>query len=490
MMRSMYSGVSGLKNHQIRMDVIGNNIANINTAGYKKSRVVFKDTLYQSMKGATGAVSGSRGGTNPMGVGLGMAVSSIDQIHTATATTVTNRMTDMAIDGNGYFVLKCGQQDYYTRSGNFDFDEEGNLTNVANGYNVQGWMTAGLEDPNSGDWTIDTNANMRSINISGFKTCEAKTSTEMNVTGNLYAGMEIPQVGTPAANIDPTDDMQYPSSTDDTLIVSRDVYDSVGRPVKVNMRFFKTGMDAGPPALTNWACDISLNSTFDQAPGYVSGDFVAVDLSTATQDAPVTGDLGLESGKNLLRIYNLQFDENGKIADPENSPWLSQVQLSIERNDTTPVDGAMALPITFKLDLNQLTQYDSQANGTATQNGYKDGSLIGYNVGTDGVIKGIYSNGESKSLARVALATFENPGGLNQAGGTLFQKSSNSGVEAIAPPGENGKGDIIPNSLEMSNVDLSEEFTDMITTQRGFQANSRIITTSDEMIQELVNLKR
>ncbi|MDD3267779.1 MAG: flagellar hook protein FlgE [Syntrophomonadaceae bacterium] len=490
MMRSMYSGVSGLKNHQVRMDVIGNNIANINTAGYKKSRVVFKDTLYQSMKGATGAVSGSRGGTNPMGIGLGMAVSSVDQIHTAAATTVTNRMTDMAVDGNGYFVLKTGEQDYYTRCGNFDFDEEGMLTNVANGYNVQGWLTAGLEDPDSGDWIIDTNANMRNIDISGFKKCDAKTTTEMTVTGNLYAGMEIPQVGTPAANIDPTDDSQYPSSSDDTLIVSRDVYDSVGRPVTVNMRFFKTGMDAGPPALTNWACDISLDSTFDQATGYTAADFTAVDLTTATEDAPATGDLGLESGQNVIRIYNLQFDEDGKIQDPENSPWLSQVKLTIERNDTTPVDGAMAQTIEFTVDLNEFTQYDSDASGTATQNGYKDGSLISYNVGTDGTIKGIYDNGESKSLARVALATFENPGGLNQVGGTLFQKSSNSGVEVIAPPGESGKGDIIPNSLEMSNVDLSEEFTDMITTQRGFQANSRIITTSDEMIQELVNLKR
>ncbi|MEN6348081.1 MAG: flagellar hook protein FlgE [Syntrophomonas sp.] len=490
MMRSMYSGVSGLKNHQTRMDVIGNNISNVNTAGYKKSRVVFKDSLYQRLKGATGATD-SRGGTNSMGVGLGMAISSIDQIHTAAPTTTTNRLTDMAVDGNGYFVLENGNQLYFTRAGNFDFDENGALTNVSNGYSVQGWITDQSEDPSSGDWTINTNADMQAIDISGFKKCNAKATSTMDVTANLCTDMEIPQFGTPLTNIDPTNSTQYPEADDDTLIVSKEVVDSVGRSVKVYMRFFKTGVTAGPPELTNWACDVSLNSTFEQAAGYdEASDFTAVDLSTATQDTPVTGDLGLESGTNLVRLYNLQFDTDGQIPDPENTPWLSQVQLAIERNDTEPVDGAMANTIDFTLDLNSLTQYASQSNGTAVQNGYQDGSLIGYNVGTDGVIKGLYSNGETKSLARVALATFENPGGMTQVGGTIFQESSNSGARSITPPGESGKGDIVPSSLEMSNVDLAEELTDMIVTERGFQANSRIITTSDEMIQELVNLKR
>ncbi|MDD3023898.1 MAG: flagellar hook-basal body complex protein [Syntrophomonadaceae bacterium] len=186
MMRSMYSGVSGLKNHQTRMDVIGNNIANINTNGYKKSRVVFQDTLYQKMRGATSPVEGGRGGTNPMAVGLGMAISSIDQIHAATATTSTNKLTDMAIDGDGYFVLKNGQQTYFTRAGNFGFDEMGMLTNISNGYNVQGWMADSNQTDAAGDWPISiVPATTETINISGFKACRAQATTESEFAGNL-----------------------------------------------------------------------------------------------------------------------------------------------------------------------------------------------------------------------------------------------------------------------------------------------------------------
>jgi flagellar hook protein FlgE len=142
------------------------------------------------------------------------------------------------------------------------------------------------------------------------------------------------------------------------------------------------------------------------------------------------------------------------------------------------------------MDFSVMTQFAGNSFSEISQNGYPEGSLTGYTVGIDGVIRGSYDNGETRDLARVALANFQNPAGLAQLGGTIFQKSVNSGEARINTPIESGMGKIVPSSLEMSNVDLSEEFTDMITTQRGFQANSRIITTSDEMIQELVNLKR
>src|SRR5665647_1302875 len=138
MLRSMYAGVSGLKNSQTRMDVIGNNIANVNTVGYKKSRVVFKDAFYQAVRGASQPTD-TRGGTNAMSIGLGMTVSSIDQIHTAAPATTTNKMTDMSVDGNGYFVVDNGGTKLYTRAGAFDFDKQGNLVNPSNGYRVQGW---------------------------------------------------------------------------------------------------------------------------------------------------------------------------------------------------------------------------------------------------------------------------------------------------------------------------------------------------------------
>ncbi|MDD3023755.1 MAG: flagellar hook-basal body complex protein, partial [Syntrophomonadaceae bacterium] len=147
--------------------------------------------------------------------------------------------------------------------------------------------------------------------------------------------------------------------------------------------------------------------------------------------------------------------------------------------------------LTYTIDFSALTQFNKDSDGKPSyQDGYAAGVMTGYTVGIDGVIRGAYDNGETRSLARVALANFENPAGMIQVGGTLFQESANSGTADINAPTISGLGSIIPSSLEMSNVDLSEEFTDMIVTQRGFQANSRIITTSDEMIQELVNLKR
>ena len=183
----------------------------------------------------------------------------------------------------------------------------------------------------------------------------------------------------------------------------------------------------------------------------------------------------------MLRVYNLQFNEDGAITSPENAV----LQLSVDRS----AQGAEDLAV--ELDFSALTQYNTQSNARVeTQDGYAMGSLLSYSVGIDGTIQGVYDNGAIMNMARVALANFQNPSGLQQMGGNLFQQSSNSGDPVISGPGSKGMGAILPSSLEMSNVDLSEEFTDMIVTQRGFQANSRVITTSDEMLQELVNLKR
>lgn len=462
MMRSMYSAVSGLRNHQTRMDVIGNNIANVNTVGYKKSRVVFKDALYQTLRGASLATD-ARGGTNPMSIGLGMAISSIDQIHTPAPATATSKATDMAIDGSGYFILSNGGQICYSRAGNFDFDTLGNLVNTSNGYRVQGWVA----DLNG---NIDTIKPTQDIDISAFQTIAPKATENAAFAGNLDSTLGIPQIED--ADIDPSDGTQHPSG-DDSVITSKTVYDSLGNEMTLYYRFFKHEVESGPPPLTNWACDISLDPGFENMEGYDEGtDFEAIDLAAAETPS---------GGTRMLRAYNLQFDENGAIAVPENA----FLQLSIDRS----LEGAEDLVI--DIDFSSLTQYNTQSSAwMATQDGYAMGSLLSYSVGIDGTIQGVYDNGTIMNLARVALANFQNPSGLQQMGGNLFQQSSNSGDPSIGGPGGKGMGAILPSSLEMSNVDLSEEFTDMIVTQRGFQANSRIITTSDEMLQELVNLKR
>lgn len=469
MMRSLYSGVSGLKNHQARMDVIGNNIANVNTAGYKKSRVVFKDTLYQTIRGASRATS-ARGGTNPMGVGLGMTIASIDQIHTPAPTTVTNKLTDMAVDGNGYFMVSNGDEQYYTRSGAFDFDKDGNLVSTSNGYKVQGWTADNAKLDSTGDWAIDTTGGTVPVDISKFKAVSPKATTSMGFTGNLDSDLKVNEYfdATPALTpIDPANDVPANNAT---VVTSKDVYDSLGNKVTVYCRFFKAGTNvaAGSYDKNQWFCDMSLDPNFPKGAGFAS------DFTDPTKPTVRIGDA-------TNGIKNIKFTDAGVI----DTTGVTGVKLTIPRSAYGAND------IDCDIDFSQLTQYNNKSTAWAEkQDGYTQGDLTSYTVGIDGVIKGVYSNGEVKSLARVAVANFQNPAGLLQTGNTMFQVSNNSGDPRIGAPGEQGMGAIIPGSLEMSNVDLSEEFTDMIVTQRGFQANSRIITTSDEMLQELVNLKR
>ena len=289
MMRSMYSGVSGLKAHQTRMDVIGNNIANVNTNGFKKSRVVFADTLYQNMRYGT-TPSDTRGGTNPMGIGLGSSVASVDQIMTSSPTTTTNKLTDMAVTGNGYFIVKNGNEDFYTRAGAFDWDKQYNLTN-SNGYKVQGWMAN--TDPTrataDGDFSIDASGATTGINIADYKEISPKATTNVTITGNLDADYAIPQKpdaapATTTHDIIPTlAAANYPLETDDTKTVIVDAYDSLGRKQQVYCRFFKItpSNDGATPALAtadNWACDLSLNPLFDRGGATLT---TSTDLSAA-----------------------------------------------------------------------------------------------------------------------------------------------------------------------------------------------------------------
>lgn len=451
MMRSMYSGVSGLKNHQTRMDVIGNNIANVNTTGFKKSRVVFKDSLYQSLRGASRATD-ARGGTNPMAVGLGMTISSVDQIHTPAPTTYTNKTTDLAIDGNGYFVVQSGGEIYYSRAGNFDFDEWGYFVNTSNGFRVMGWMA----DQNG---YIDTIRDPQAIDISQFKSVPPHATTLMRFSGNLNSNMAV---NYSIDDSDPDNPVNIPFDPaadspvgGEAVITSKDVYDALGNKHTVYFRFFKayTDVDAGGE-LTDikWYCDISLDPEF-------------------------AGPVGTDIAANTVR-QELEFDLGGYLTGP------TSLNLIIGRSPET-------VDIDIDIDLSKLTQWESKSTAWVEyQDGYTMGTLTAFSIGLDGTILGVYDNGISQNLARVALANFQNPSGLIQVGNSLFQISNNSGDALIGAPGDAGMGGLIPGSLEMSNVDLSEEFTDMIVTQRGFQANSRIITTSDEMLQELVNLKR
>lgn len=436
MMRSMYSAISGLRNHQMKMDVIGNNIANVNTYGFKKGRVIFKDTLYQTMSTGS-APQDNRGGTNQMAVGLGMKVGSIDTICTPGSSQSTGKNTDLCINGNGYFVVKNGDEVFYTRSGAFDFDKSDNFYAVGNGALVLGWMA----DPQKG-WAIDTNSDHLPINISDLRALLAQPSTEMKFSGNLDFSSELSVI-----DPDPTKSIIHP------VITSKDAIDSLGGKHIVSFQFIKTAEAIGS---TTWQYKISYDDT----------DF---------DDTDATG--------------TLKFDSNGKltsITDPDGDPASPSTPINL----TIPLDNGPA-NISLKIDFSGLTQFEGSSTAwVGHRDGYEAGELTNISIDGNGIIKGTYSNEISRDLGQIAMATFQNPAGLTNKGESLYQESSNSGDAKVGLPGQGDGGVLIPCNLEMSNVDLSEEFVDMITTQRGFQASSRIITASDEMLQELVNLKR
>ncbi len=420
MLRSMYSGIGGMKNFQTKLDVIGNNIANVNTYGFKKGRVTFKDIASQTMSGASSAQN-NRGGTNAKQIGLGSAVASIDTIMTNSSLQTTGRLLDLGVDGDGFFVVKNGNQQYYSRAGNFDIDSIGNLVN-SDGMKVQGYglNAAGKIDKSTMiNLTIDKNATILPQQTSNIK-FGGNLSSLVDHTTAIVADKQV--------KLDTT------------------IRDSQGKELAVNITYQKS-------AVNTWQASLSYK-----------------DSTGATQ--------------TVNNFANLVFKNDGS---------LDSALTTVSNVTITPGGGVN--PITFsninkQLDFSALTQ-TSEASSTSVKekDGSASGSLTSFTFGQSGEITGVFSNGQVKSLGQIALATFSNPGGLLKTGGNTFQESNNSGIPNIDVPG-NSRGVVQAGTLEMSNVDLSEEFTDMIVAQRGFQANSRIITTSDQILEELVNLKR
>lgn len=408
MLRSMYSGISGMRNFQTKLDVIGNNIANVNTFGFKKSRVTFKDSMNQMVAGASGA-SEFRGGKNSMQVGLGSALSTIDTIHTGSSLQSTNSAMDLGIDGDGYFVVKQGSQEFYTRAGNLYLDNKGNLVN-ADGLKVQAYKidpTTGKPTNQYGDVSVNVNAVL-----------PATGTAKVTGTGNLSNKTLVGEAG------------KY---TEQMKVIDKD-----GKEHKIDVHFVKTAEDT-------WAVFVNEEPKFK-------------------------ADGTLDGGGQTINFKDGIFDSGDVKLDKFGDGW--------------PADQK---EITF--DFSNLTQNGDATTAALDPDGNLEGMLESFSFGPMGEINAVYSNGKVNNLGVLALAKFSNPGGLTKAGSNLFQASINSGTANIGQPGE-GRGVIAAGTLEMSNVDLSEEFTEMITAQRGFQANTRIITTSDEILQELVNLKR
>lgn len=506
MMRGLYSGVAGLKTHQTKMDVIGNNIANVNTVGFKGSSVNFADTFYQTMSPATGpnAATGAAG-SNAKQIGLGSLVGSITtNITDPGGTSTTNRALDVAINGDAFLIVKSGGAIYFTKSGALNVDAAGVLYCTTNNATVQGW----LADAN-GDIVRD------SVKDLAVMTPD-KTTIEPTATENV----------TLSGNIDKNDkdlEVTVPNATTEGFRMTFTFYDRIGEEYTVQMYLQNTDASGAYGLVVSDVVDsngksifVSENEDADGNKTYENSNATVtlggVEYSVATVDEK-TGKMTLQAGGDAAQIiFNPESGEfsttKEDITRPDNSLYAGK---ALVFDVTNPGDGR---DDTFnhyvndgtneyggvEIDVSYLTQFSSGGKGnTSYTRGDADGNgagnvageMSGISIDNQGMVIGTYTNGEKKVLAQIAVTTFSNPSGLEAVGNSLFAATMNSGLfDGVGEDITSSGGSFTPGALEMSNVDLATEFTNMITTQRGFQANSRIITTSDTMLEELVNLKR
>ena len=657
MMRSLFSGVSGLRNHQVKMDVIGNNIANINTIGFKSSRVTFEESLTQTLKEASRGRD-NVGGKNSFQVGLGMTVASIDSDFSQGNLETTGKVTDMAIQGDAFFVLSDGEKEYFSRAGNFTVDGEGRLVAPKNGFIVQGRLA-------DSDGEISTSQPVTNLALPFGQKAPAKSTTEIGYYCNLDAdsdakfqtyaadyGMAASVTGT-GAPLNMT-----VNGTNDTLTIDidNDMGSTISRTLYLTQKTYSStgNLVAEINRLISGVSDLAgeVQASVDEATGFIEistvdtgGTSTSLQLSgnacpnlqlgttaktgtTATTDLNdldfvtnplTTGDIikiaGLNpSGSVVTYTYNytlgdtvqtlineinsafsgstaaLSTDGTLELTDSISGESMTSVSLTflddssgsaailpafteavegraagthtasisvydskgdthtvalnftniatdelpnvwaweavVDDGDLTPLsgnkgtvrfnnDGSLAAflsddgqELTFEpgvgadtmriaLDagetgtFNGITQLRSPTTTVArSQDGYGMGNLQTISIKETGEITGNFTNGISQTLGQIILARFNNPSGLERAGDNMYVSSPNSGTAVKGTVGGGIQSTISSGALEMSNVDLAKEFTDMIVTQRGYQANARVITTSDALLNEVVQLKR
>jgi len=648
MLRSLMSGVSGVKGHQTLLDVVGNNISNANTTGFKKSTVSFQELMSQTEQAAT-APGTEKGGTNPKQVGLGMNVGAVTVDHSQGNIKYTGASGDMAIEGDGYFVVRSGEGNVYTRAGNFLLDGQGNMVQGGTGYRVQGF--AMTDDPlNPGQKVVGSE--IRNINIPVGQKLPAKATTTVGfrcnldsrastvlpmglsskdlVTSGIIGGREYSSItfaegtgtgdflkatftrpdGTEVAatfalnGVNTTTGL--PKLADATVDLDGDATaetlhfdDATGKlqvlsgadgsnlwstDLGAAMNYEIVGIDDGSGGTLNYL--VEFNDRLDGGREVVfwgnngggtgtmervaetlgSGDdgtFIVPEGTsvilgtnlmtpqgiTIEQSSSGMG-IALNQGGTIIKNLNLQtasihntkfdiYDSQGNAYTLETSwekvdnnlwrwrAWLPDdpgISLSnntglvefspdgLVKSVTDPSGAEMStmginfgilgaadseIALDFTGDLlgadaeDAVTQFGSAfTTKEYYQDGYEMGVLMDYSVGSDGIIRGVYDNGQTQDLYSMALAVFSNPSGLEKLGGGAFRETANSGIPQIVRPMEGGAGNLAGRSVEASNVDLTEEFVNLIQAQRGFQASARVITTSDEVLEELMNLKR
>jgi len=719
MLRAMYSGITGLRNFQTQMDVVGNNIANVNTVGFKASRITFQTTLLQTLKSGK-RPDGQLGGTNPMAIGLGSKVASIDKMMDQGSFQNTGKKTDLAIQGDGFFVLSDGEGQYFTRAGNFTLDTSGNLVDPSSGMKLQGWSSKLTSD---GQRYVDPNDPIGDITVSAGQVMPAKQTSHIKLAHNINSDVGLQEttlvtktgMGTnlpvkfsfsrnmkgdykdrivynftadledlsgrysfmqeqSAGGISQSDKLNgmveldesgnvinwitYDDSGNAASTDKLSIYDIKGTlkdPTSGSEPSLTTNAGAGTPASFSGTLKVSksdgtdafyqpdniqatwngtdmvitldidgttdtvndetftitpasasiadINSALSSGISSVSGNYNLSGLSiSGSNGADTVDNFTFDSTTNPLvstkeivqppsggsvkftdlnnpsnfavadyetptvststlvydslgKAYNvytkftkldentwhwkaelddgtplkflsqdgtrddtkqaegvIAFDGNGGIAatdwrlrddgtidtnstDNDNGAmgfWFDPAQTGAALNpNTDPSSVAGAGPVQVEIDFQALTQFSAPNSVAITeQDGNSEGTLESFAINEVGDIVGTFTNGTSDTLGKIAMATFNNPQGLLETGNSMYVQSSNSGLAQVGVAGVGGRGTLIPGALEMSNVDLAEEFTNMIVAQRGFQATSRIITTSDQILQELVNIKR
>ncbi len=549
MMRSLYSGVAGLRTHQTKMDVLGNNIANVNSTSYKSQSITFSDLMYQTTQAASGATQ-TKGGINARQIGLGSKSGAISTaIESQGATQTTNNPFDIMITGKSFFVVNNGQENLYTRDGSFYLDGAGNLAMQSNGYYVMGW--AAKEDAETGEIKIDKNSGLTSLQI---MSAENSTYAPASTTQALFSGniddndTNIISDEGKTITLEFYDNKGYlytakfilkDTTTDNVFSLQlSDIIDSDGYSIGADKMEHVT---FGTPETMTTPAGLQNGYT------YAGGNFTGTGTYPSYTGVPTSGNvstlLSVSDGnyKGLLQnVYNisdadartygtaatytidgagnitltggdktitLEFNPaNGKLVDANDIKTglvnivFDQTYAGLEPFGYQKLasDGPDVIPGRLTVDLSTVTNLNT--SGTATIKALKGdkkslntgrmvGEMNGVTVSTDGKVTATYSNGQTKLLGQIASAEFANASGLSKEGDNLYAQTLNSGDATIQDITFDG-GYMTTGVLEMSNVDLSKEFTEMITTQRGFQANSRIITVSDTLLEELTNLKR
>ena len=568
MMRSLYSGVAGLKTHQTRMDVIGNNIANVNTTAYKSSSMTFSELMSQTTQKASGAnATTGVGGTNAKQIGLGVKAGAINTaITTQGSAQSTGNPFDIMITGDNFFVVSNGSENFFTRDGSFYVDGAGNLAMTSTGYNVMGWGV----DETTGNIKQDTVTALRIMSAANM-TYPPEATTKANISGILDENdKDVTSANGKTVNLNFFDARGYSytakftfkqsggDKTNEYSMELNKILDSTGAEIDISK------LEFGNRSQQKMETKVTLNTDAYKWDGKVLktkdgttevanlADIFKADGSLITPADDAAAQKQQEALDAIAKAYGYEGSTDEFLNLYITSTVDKDKQLTIQdllgnmmagkTTDVLPADGSAitmegryfegttvvfnkdtgklesvggsttnlnvnaafsALGGNFSdvtIDLSECTNYDNKGTSTigATSGdldglgtGRRLGDMIGVSIQKDGMIYASYDNGMTKLLGQIATAAFANASGLEKEGDNLYSATLNSGeFDGIGVDITAGGGYMSTGQLEMSNVDLSSEFTEMITTQRGFQANSRIITVSDTLLEELTNLKR